>query len=95
MTVKTTTPQTTSNAILQWRSLKTRVTVFTLAFFLIGIWLLPLPQLHATERYGTCVKRIWPVVCEGRRKQDNVKIAQTVYITAAERGGDRPRLQSA
>jgi PAS domain S-box-containing protein len=30
--------QTTSSAIFQWRSLKTRVTVSTLTFFLIGIW---------------------------------------------------------
>ncbi|MEI7638191.1 MAG: PAS domain S-box protein [Syntrophus sp. (in: bacteria)] len=29
---------TTSNAIFHWRSLKTRVTIFTLAFFLVGIW---------------------------------------------------------
>ena len=29
---------TTFSAIFQWRSLKTRVTVFTLAIFLVGIW---------------------------------------------------------
>jgi hypothetical protein len=40
MTTTTRRPPTPSGAIFQWRSLKTRVTVFTLAFFLIGIWLL-------------------------------------------------------
>jgi hypothetical protein len=38
MTTKTRTYQTTSPAIFQWRSLKTRVTIFTLTFFLLGFW---------------------------------------------------------
>jgi len=38
MTTTTPRPSTTSGAIFQWRSLKTRVTIFTLTFFLIGIW---------------------------------------------------------
>ncbi|MFZ4439303.1 MAG: hypothetical protein ACOYOS_12810 [Syntrophales bacterium] len=31
-------PPTTAGAIIRWRSLKTRVTVITLAIFLVGIW---------------------------------------------------------
>lgn len=31
-------PQMTSSAIFQWRSLKTRVTLLTLAIFLVCIW---------------------------------------------------------
>ena len=31
-------PPTTAGVIIRWRSLKTRVTVFTLAIFLIGSW---------------------------------------------------------
>ncbi len=38
MTTRIYRPLTTSGAIFQWRSLKTRVTIFTLAIFLIGIW---------------------------------------------------------
>jgi PAS domain S-box-containing protein len=35
-------PLTTSGSIFQWRSLKTKVTILTLAIFLIGIWSLAL-----------------------------------------------------
>jgi PAS domain S-box-containing protein len=38
MTTATLRPPATSGAILQWRSLKTRMTIFTLTFFLVGIW---------------------------------------------------------
>jgi hypothetical protein len=38
MTTTTRRLPTTSSAIFQWRSLKTRVTVSTLTFFLVGIW---------------------------------------------------------
>jgi len=38
MTTTTRTHQTTSLAIFKWRSLKTRVTTFTLALFLLGFW---------------------------------------------------------
>ena len=38
MTATTPKPSTTSGAIFQWRSFKTRVTIFTLTFFMVGIW---------------------------------------------------------
>ncbi len=38
MTTTTCTYQKTFSAIFQWRSLKTRVTIFTLTIFLIGTW---------------------------------------------------------
>jgi hypothetical protein len=38
MTAKTRRPETTFSAIFQMRSIKTRVTLFTLGIFLIGIW---------------------------------------------------------
>ena len=38
MTTTTHRPPTTFSAIFQWRSLKTRVIIFTLSIFLIGIW---------------------------------------------------------
>jgi hypothetical protein len=38
MTAKTNKFQTIFSANFQWHSLKTKVTLFTLIFFLIGIW---------------------------------------------------------
>ena len=38
MTTTTRRPPTTAGAIFRWRSLKTRVTLFTLTFFLVSIW---------------------------------------------------------
>ena len=38
MTTTTCTYKPTSNAIFQWRSIKTRVTLFTLVFFIVGFW---------------------------------------------------------
>ena len=56
MTTTTRRPPTTfsplgvSGAIFKWRSLKTRVTVFTLTFFLIGIWSLALYSSYTLHR---------------------------------------------
>ena len=38
MTATTHKPQTTSRALFQWHSIKTRVTLFTLAIFLVTFW---------------------------------------------------------
>jgi len=38
MTTTTCTYKPTSSAIFQWRSLKTRVTIFTLTIFIVGFW---------------------------------------------------------
>ena len=40
----------------QWRSLKTRVTLSTLTFFLVGIWSVSFYASYTKERYGTGVR---------------------------------------
>ena len=49
MTTATRRPPITSGIIFRWRSLKTRVTLFTLSFFLVGIWSLALYSSYTLQ----------------------------------------------
>jgi len=50
MTDMTRNSQTTFNAVFTWRSLKTRVTLFTLIIFLVGIWSLAFYASYTLQR---------------------------------------------
>ena len=50
MTTTTRRHQTTFGAIFQWRSLRTRVTLFTLAIFVLGIWAISVYANYTLQR---------------------------------------------
>lgn len=74
MTTTTSRPPTTLNAIFHWRSLRTRVTLSTLAIFLIGIWSL--------TSYTSLMQR------EDMRRLLGEQMFSTVTIIAADINDD-------